>query len=138
LSETLIFNGAFTVKKLVCLVTLIVGTSLFASEDGNISWKDKTRINLDTMYKTLKKTHPKAKDSDFYLGRAYGISLDKVKRVSSEEDFVSVIVDFGNILNHPSVEISSDKKLSSSEFGKIKDAFQLPYGGLSVITHNFD
>lgn len=118
-------------KKFLCLITLMIGTSAFANKNETSSWRQKTRINLDTIYKTLRQTHPKASDSDFYLGRAYGLSLDKVKGVSSEEEFISVVADFGKILNHPSVEILSDKQLSLND-GKVKESFQLPFGGFLV------
>lgn len=97
---------------------------------ADASWQDKTKENLDFLYTHIKKNHPKIQDPSFHLGKAYGVSLDKVKQVTDETQFYAAVRDFAQILDDVSVVIV--KKTDLNPHMKPTTVTDLPYGDLVV------
>jgi hypothetical protein len=100
------------------------------------SWKVQTKENLKFLFETLKENHPQGKNRLLRLGRAYGISLDKVKFVEDENQFRFATIDFVSILGSDCTQVVSTDDACLLDTEERLFTAELPHGNLSLVIHN--
>ena len=97
------------------------------------SWKVQTKENLKFLFENIKENHPEGRNPQLRLGRAYGMSLDKVKFVEDENQFRHAMVDFVNILGSKNIDIVVSSEVSPADEREKIFTVDLPHGNLTLI-----
>jgi hypothetical protein len=118
------------------LIAFLLFVSAYGMADPS-SWKIKTKESLKFLYEQIKENHPEGQNLKLRLGRAYGMSLDKVKFVEDENQFRHAMVDFVNILSSDCTDIVVSNEASSLSEREKLFTVALPHGNLTFIVFKY-
>ena len=116
-------------RSLIVFLLLISGYGIADQS----SWKVQTKENLKFLFEKIKDNHPEGRNQNLKLGRAYGMSLDKVKFVEDENQFRHAMVDFINILGSENMDVIVSSEVPAKDEREILYSVELPHGKLTFI-----